>query len=257
MDRSRPPGILPSRGTSARATLLSLLLSLAKPRVRSEAEISRGGDKRTVRGSDGDEPVESATTLPVATARQRLRGRPGRPRTKPCGDNRGDSREPARTQVRVPPACPTGRTQDSPSCAPSRPRLLTRQEAANYLNLSSDMIDRLTQQRELPRVQLVLGNRNVRKVPRPRPACRAESGRLSPSRQVDFGSHLPPPPKNQLDRTAWEALQPQETIPIPPWTGKPSEGLGCSCPSLTLACRQTTLVPPVRPFPARPAGRPR
>jgi excisionase family DNA binding protein len=42
--------------------------------------------------------------------------------------------------------------------------LLTRQEAADYLNLSSDMIDRLTQQRELPRVQLVLGNRNVRKV---------------------------------------------------------------------------------------------
>jgi excisionase family DNA binding protein len=42
--------------------------------------------------------------------------------------------------------------------------LLTRQEAADYLNLSSDMIDRLTQQGELPRVQLVLGNRNVRKV---------------------------------------------------------------------------------------------
>jgi excisionase family DNA binding protein len=42
--------------------------------------------------------------------------------------------------------------------------LLTRQEAADYLNLSSDMLDRLTQQGELPRVQLVLGNRNVRKV---------------------------------------------------------------------------------------------
>jgi len=42
--------------------------------------------------------------------------------------------------------------------------LLTRQQAADYLNLSSDMLDRLTQQGELPRVQLVLGNRNVRKV---------------------------------------------------------------------------------------------
>jgi excisionase family DNA binding protein len=42
--------------------------------------------------------------------------------------------------------------------------LLTRQQAANYLNLSSDMLDRLTQQGELPRVQLLLGNRNVRKV---------------------------------------------------------------------------------------------
>ena len=42
--------------------------------------------------------------------------------------------------------------------------MLTRQKAADYLNLSSDMIDRLTQQGELPRVQPVLGNRNVRKV---------------------------------------------------------------------------------------------
>jgi excisionase family DNA binding protein len=42
--------------------------------------------------------------------------------------------------------------------------LLTRQQAADYLNLSSDMLDRLTQQGELPRVQLVLGNRDVRKV---------------------------------------------------------------------------------------------
>jgi len=71
---------------------------------------------------------------------------------------------PLRTQGRVPPARPAARPQDSPSCAPPGPRLLTRQEAADYLNLSSDMIDRLTQQGELPRVQLVLGNRNVRKV---------------------------------------------------------------------------------------------
>ena len=110
------------------------------------------------------EPVKSATTLPLATASQRLRGRPGRPRTKPRGDNPGDNREPARTQVRVPPARPSERTQDSPSCAPPGPRLLTRQEAADYLNLSSDLLDRLTRQGELPRVQLALGNRNVRKV---------------------------------------------------------------------------------------------
>jgi len=42
--------------------------------------------------------------------------------------------------------------------------LLTRQQAADYLNLSSDVLDRLTQHGELPRVQLPLGNRNVRKV---------------------------------------------------------------------------------------------
>src|SRR6266851_6535099 len=110
------------------------------------------------------EPVKSATTLLLATASQRLRGRPGRPRTKPSGDNPGDNREPGRTQVRVPPARPAARTQDSPSCAPPGPRLLTRQQAADYLNLSSDMLDRLTQQGELPRVQLLPGNRNVRKV---------------------------------------------------------------------------------------------
>jgi excisionase family DNA binding protein len=110
------------------------------------------------------EPVKSATTLPLATASQRLRGRAGRPRTKPSGDNPGDNGEYQRTQVRVPLARPAGPTQDSPSCAPPGPRLLTRQQAADYLNLSPDMIDRLTQQGELPRVQLLLGNRNVRKV---------------------------------------------------------------------------------------------
>jgi excisionase family DNA binding protein len=62
------------------------------------------------------------------------------------------------------PTRPSARPQDSPSCAPPGPRLLTRQQAADYLNLSSDMLDRLTQQGELPRVQLLLGNRNVRKV---------------------------------------------------------------------------------------------
>jgi excisionase family DNA binding protein len=109
------------------------------------------------------EPVKSATTLPLATASQRLRGWPGRPRTKPCGDNPGDSREPAPTQVRVPPTRPAART-DSPSCAPPGPRLVTRQQAAEYLNLSLDLIDRLTQQGELRRVQLTLGDRTVRKV---------------------------------------------------------------------------------------------
>jgi excisionase family DNA binding protein len=41
---------------------------------------------------------------------------------------------------------------------------VTRQQAAQYLNLSLDMIDRLTQQGELRRVQLALGDRIVRKV---------------------------------------------------------------------------------------------
>jgi excisionase family DNA binding protein len=110
------------------------------------------------------EPVKSATTLPLATASQRLRGRPGRPRTKPSGDNRGDNCEQQRTQVRVPPARSGARRQDSPSCAPPGPRLATRQQAAEYLNLSLDMIDRLTQQGDLRRVQLTLGDRTVRKV---------------------------------------------------------------------------------------------
>ena len=110
------------------------------------------------------EPIKSATTLPLATASQRLRGRPGRPRTKPSGDNSGDSRDLERTQVRVPPTRPAARTQDYPSCAPPGARLVTRQQAAEYLNLSLDMIDRLTQQGDLRRVQLTLGDRTVRKV---------------------------------------------------------------------------------------------
>ena len=62
------------------------------------------------------------------------------------------------------PTHPSARTQDSPSCAPPGPRLLTRQQAAKYLSLSSDILDRLTQQGELPRVQLLLGNRSIRRV---------------------------------------------------------------------------------------------
>ena len=56
------------------------------------------------------------------------------------------------------------RTQDSPSCAPAGPRLVTRQQAAEYLNLSLDIIDKLDQHGELRRVQLALGDRTVRKV---------------------------------------------------------------------------------------------
>lgn len=82
--------------------------------------------------------------------------RPGRPGTKPDGDNPGDNREPARAQVRVPPARPAARIQASPSCAPPGPRLLTRQQAAEYLNLSLDIIDRLDQHGELRRVQLTV-----------------------------------------------------------------------------------------------------
>src|SRR5229473_2617374 len=123
-----------------------------------------GGDSRSNTNGRSSAKRTGVKTLPLAKASQRLRGRPGRPRTKPDGDSSGDSREPQRMQVREMPGRPPVRTQDSPSCAPPGPRLLTRQQAANYLNLSSDLLDRLTQQGELPRVQLALGNRNVRKV---------------------------------------------------------------------------------------------
>ena len=133
---------------------------------RASATTAQGPQPRAVASAKDApcEPVKSATTQPLATASQRLRGRPGRPRTKPRGDNPGDNREPARTQVRVPPARPAARPQDSPSWAPPGPRLVTRQQAAEYLNLSLDMIDRLTQQGDLRRVQLTLGDRTVRKV---------------------------------------------------------------------------------------------
>ncbi len=110
-------------------------------------------------------PVKSATTLPLATANQRLRGwlGPDVPGRSPL------------VTILVTAVNASGR-----KCAPCRlvrrhgrrilrpvlpgPRWLTRQQAAEYLNLSLDMLDRLTQQGELPRVQLALGNRNVRKV---------------------------------------------------------------------------------------------
>ena len=135
----------------------------ASPSAEAGGSARYGGGKLDQKDAPC-EPVNSATTLPLAQASRRLRGRPGRPRKTPCGDSSGDSREPRRMEVREMAAHPAARTQDSPSCAPPGPRLLTRQQAADYLNLSSDMLDRLTQQGELPRVQFALGNRNVRKV---------------------------------------------------------------------------------------------
>ena len=44
------------------------------------------------------------------------------------------------------------------------PRSATKSAMADRLEPRLQRIDRLTQQGELPRVQLVLGNRNVRKV---------------------------------------------------------------------------------------------
>jgi hypothetical protein len=96
----------------------------AAPRALAGTTQDAGRLTRTPVKDAPCEPIKSATTLPLATASQRLRGRPGRPRTKPSGDNPGDSREPQRTQARVKPARLAGRTQDSPSCAPSGPRLL-------------------------------------------------------------------------------------------------------------------------------------
>lgn len=110
------------------------------------------------------EPVDWARHYPWQEPASAFADGPDVPGPKPGGDNPRDNREPARTQVRVPSAHSVARTQDSPSCAPVGPRLVTRQQAAEYLSLSLDMIDRLTQQGELPRVQLSPGNRNVRKV---------------------------------------------------------------------------------------------
>jgi len=56
---------------------------------------------------------------------------------------------------------------------------------------------------------------------RPRPACRAESGRLKAGTTRSIWEVTPPPPpKKQFDRTSWEVLQPQNPILIPPKTGK-------------------------------------
>lgn len=100
--------------------------------------------------------VESRLTLPLAAASLRLRRRPGRPRTASVGDNRGDNRLGHRAQVRAMPTVVNGGALDLISTA----RLLDRQQAAEYLSISTDVLDRMN----LPRVCLSVGHRSIRKV---------------------------------------------------------------------------------------------
>lgn len=88
-------------------------------------------------------------SLPLSAASRRLRGRPGRPRH---GDKPGDrSKGPRQVPVRSTLIEPSGSPLDG---ATSGPRLLGREQAATYLGVGTDTIDRLRLRGELQPVAL-------------------------------------------------------------------------------------------------------
>ena len=115
------------------------------------------------------DPAESGATssLPLAAASQRLRRRPGRPRTGPGGDSRGDRPGAGLPEVSVLAAIWPHGAQAKLAFAPSnRPgitarRLYSRDQAAVYLGCSTDTIDRMVSRGQLERLRLP-GSRLVR-----------------------------------------------------------------------------------------------
>lgn len=79
------------------------------------------------------EQAESAATLPLAAAAERLRGRPGRPRTRPECPQRSHVAVTSPSQVRV-----VQRSEPSPPVTQTSvpPRLLGVREAGTYLGVS-------------------------------------------------------------------------------------------------------------------------
>ena len=144
--------------------------------------------RRPVSAPAKDAPSEpSATTLPLATASQRLRGRPGRPRTKPRGDSSGDSPEPQRMQVREMPGRPPIRRRAQVTDPPASRRLpepIIRH--ARPVDPSGRATSRSARAGQ-PQCQ-----EGVVRPSRPRQAGRPESDRLKTG---DFGRYPPPTPK--------------------------------------------------------------
>jgi excisionase family DNA binding protein len=90
--------------------------------------------------------------LPLAHASQRLRGKPGRPRR---GDNPGDKPQPPRQVPDRPrPLVHPRGPQDGPTAGRGEPRLLGREQAASYLGVGVDTVDRLRMRGELQPVGL-------------------------------------------------------------------------------------------------------
>ena len=100
------------------------------------------------------DPIKTGSTpLPLA----HLRRGPGRPRTRPRGDNPGDIRPEAGSQVGAVAAQHGHGTEALPADA----RLLDRARAACYLGIALDTLDRLSRQGTLRRLRLP-GTRCVR-----------------------------------------------------------------------------------------------
>src|SRR5438132_8113713 len=97
------------------------------------------------------EPVKSATTLPLADAAQRLRRRPGRPRMRPR-----DGYVPGTSAVQPPdlPGSLAGPQDRLSSASSLQARLLTLQQAADYLNLSPWTVRELEAAGTIRRVRL-------------------------------------------------------------------------------------------------------
>lgn len=86
-----------------------------------------------------------ASELPLARASLRLRGRPGRPRR----DKHGDTGPRGHRQVPM-----LSSSLSESAGASTTPRLLSRADAARYLGVGTDTVDRLRMRGELQRVAL-------------------------------------------------------------------------------------------------------
>jgi len=95
-------------------------------------------------------PVESASTLPLAAASVRLRGRPGRPRTRPEPAPRHVSSH-VDAEQRESAAVPLVQRTSGPIDAP---RLLDVEAAAGYLGVSAWTVRDLVERGTLSRVAL-------------------------------------------------------------------------------------------------------
>jgi excisionase family DNA binding protein len=97
-----------------------------------------------------NEPVKSASTLPLAAASVRLRRRAGRPRTRPQPPPRHVSRH-VDLEQRESAAVPLVRRTSGPG---DTPRLLDVEAAADYLGVSAWTVRDLVERGTLSRVAL-------------------------------------------------------------------------------------------------------
>jgi hypothetical protein len=131
----------------------------AEPRAQGGVERHGAEVGRYVMG-ESSQPGESAPTLPLAEASQRLRRRPRRTKKHPEGGTDGDSAVVPASDLRMKVA---QRPQSAVAQLALRPipRLLDRAAAARYLSVSVDVLDRLAR-RGFVRRRVLPGTRCIR-----------------------------------------------------------------------------------------------